>query len=185
MARFVLNETSYHGSGAIKEIVTEAKARGFKKALVCSDVDLIKFGVTAKVTTLLDEAGMEYAVFSDIKPNPTIENVQAGGAALNECGADYIIAVGGGSSMDCAKAVGARIVYPKRSLNQLKGLLKVLKKTPLLVAIPTTAGTGSEVTVTAVITDSEKKHKYTMNNFTFIPDYAVLDPEVTYTQPPS
>ena len=104
--RFVLNETSYHGKGAIEAIVTEAKARGFQKALVCSDPDLIKFGVTQKVTDLLDEAGLAYEVYSEIKPNPTIENVQSGVKALHDAGADYIIAIGGGSSMDTAKAIG-------------------------------------------------------------------------------
>ena len=154
--RIMLNETSYHGAGAVREIAAEAKARGYKKAFVCSDPDLIKFGVTAKVTDVLDNAELAYEIYSDIKANPTIENVQHGVQAFKDAEADYIIAIGGGSSMDCAKAAGARIVKPRQSIRQMRGLLKVHRRLPLLIAVPTRAGTGSETTLAAVITDSEK-----------------------------
>ena len=140
--RFVLNETSYHGAGAIKEIPTEAKARGFKKAMVCSDPDLIKFGVTKKVTDLLDEAGLEYVVYSDIKPNPTVENVQNGVKALHEAGADYMIAIGGGSSMDTAKAVGIIDRNPEfADVISLEGVAPTKNPCTPIFAVPTTAGT--------------------------------------------
>ena len=182
--RIVLNETSYHGAGAIKEIPAEVKTRGFAKAFVCSDPDLIKFGVTRKVTDVLDEAGLAYEIYSDIKPNPTIENVQTGVAAFKASGADYIIAIGGGSSMDCAKAVGARLARPHKSLSKMEGILKIWHRLPLLIAVPTTAGTGSETTLAAVITDADTHHKYAINDFNLIPDYAVLEPSVTYGLPP-
>ena len=182
--RIVLNETSYHGAGAIKEIPAEVKTRSFAKAFVCSDPDLIKFGVTKKVTDVLDEAGLAYEIYSDIKPNPTIENVQTGVAAFKASGADYIIAIGGGSSMDCAKAVGARLARPHKSLSKMEGILKIWHRLPLLIAVPTTAGTGSETTLAAVITDADTHHKYAINDFNLIPDYAVLEPSVTYGLPP-
>ena len=182
--RFVLNETSYHGKGAISAIADEIKARGFKKAFVCSDPDLIKFGVTKKVTDILDGADIAYEIYSNIKPNPTIENVQTGVEAFKNAGTDCIVAIGGGSSMDCAKAVGARIAYPKKSVGKLKGLLKIRRKIPMLIAIPTTAGTGSEVTLASVITDSEKQHKYTLMDFNLIPNVAILDPMCTVSLPP-
>ena len=173
--RIVLNTISYHGHGAIENIVPELTARGYKKAFVCSDPDLIKFGVTGKITALLDAASFPYAVYSEIKPNPTIQNVQDGVAAFKAAEADCIVTIGGGSSMDCAKAAGARIVKPHQSIQQMKGLLKVHKRLPLLIAIPTTAGTGSETTLAAVITDSEQHYKYPINDFVLIPRYAVLD----------
>ena len=140
--RFVLNETSYHGKGAIKEIVTEVKARGFNKAMVCSDPDLIKFGVTKKVTDLLDEAGLAYELYSDIKPNPTIENVQAGVKALHDAGADYMIAIGGGSSMDAAKAIGIIDKNPEFSdVISLEGVAPTKNPCTPIIAVPTTAGT--------------------------------------------
>ena len=186
MARFVLNETSYHGSGAIKEIVTEAKARGFKKALVCSDADLIKFGVTGKVTALLDEAGMEYAIFSDIKPNPTIENVQAGVAALKECGADYIIAVGGGSSMDCAKAVAIIDKNPEfADVRSLEGVAPTKNPCTPIFAVPTTCGTAAEVTINYVITDVQNDRKMVCVDVHDIPAVAFVDPDMLSTAPAS
>lgn len=153
--------------------------------LLVTDAGLRGAGATDKLEALLREAGIRCAVYDQTRANPTVENVeQARALYLNEkC--EALIAFGGGSSMDCAKAVGARIAYPKKELYRLKGLLRVLRRIPTLIAIPTTAGTGSETTITAVITDTEKKHKYTMNNFTLIPRYAVLDPSVTYTLPPS
>ncbi|MGN1307113.1 MAG: iron-containing alcohol dehydrogenase [Faecousia sp.] len=153
--------------------------------LLVTDAGLRGAGATDKLETLLREAGIRCAVYDQTRANPTVENVeQARTLYLNEkC--EALIAFGGGSSMDCAKAVGARIAYPKKELYRLKGLLRVLRRIPTLIAIPTTAGTGSETTITAVITDTKKKHKYTMNNFTLIPRYAVLDPGVTYTLPPS
>ena len=146
--RFILNETSYHGAGAIKEIVNEAKGRGYKKAFVCSDPDLVKFGVTGKVTKLLDEAGLAYELYSDIKPNPTIENVQTGVAAFKAAGADYIIAIGGGSSMDTAKAVGIIINNPEfADVRSLEGVAPTTKPCVPIIAVPTTAGTAAEVTI--------------------------------------
>ncbi len=141
-------------------------------------------GLTASLENMLAEAGIEVAVYDNTNANPTVKNVEEAYAMYCEKSCKALIAFGGGSSMDCAKAVGARAVFPKKTVGQMKGLLRVWKRLPLLIAVPTTAGTGSEVTITAVITDSELKHKYTMNNFTFIPYYAILDPKVTYTLPP-
>ena len=186
MARFVLNETSYHGSGAIKEIVTEAKARGYNKALVCSDADLIKFGVTKKVTDLLDEAGLAYAIFSDIKPNPTIENVQAGVAALKEAGADYIIAVGGGSSMDCAKAVAIIDKNPEfADVRSLEGVAPTKNPCTPIFAVPTTCGTAAEVTINYVITDAQNDRKMVCVDVHDIPAVAFVDPDMLSTAPAS
>ena len=182
--RINLNQTSYHGAGAIEEIANEAKAHGFKKAFVCSDPDLVKFHVTSKVTDILEKNGLAYELYSDIKPNPTIENVQHGVQAFKDSGADYLIAIGGGSSMDCAKAVGARLARPHKSLSKMEGILKIWHRLPLLIAVPTTAGTGSETTLAAVITDADTHHKYAINDFNLIPDYAVLEPSVTYGLPP-
>ena len=182
--RINLNATSYHGAGAIAEIANEAKAHGFKKAFVCSDPDLVKFHVTSKVTDILEKNGLAYELYSDIKPNPTIENVQHGVQAFKDSKADYIIAIGGGSSMDCAKAVGARLARPHKSLSKMEGILKIWHRLPLLIAVPTTAGTGSETTLAAVITDADTHHKYAINDFNLIPDYAVLEPSVTYGLPP-
>ena len=182
--RFVLNETSYHGAGAIKEIVTEVKRRGYKKAFVCSDPDLVKFGVTGKVTTLLEEAGLPYTLYSDIKPNPTIENVQTGVAAYKEACADYIIAIGGGSSMDTAKAVGIIINNPEfADVRSLEGVAPTKKPCVPIIAVPTTAGTAAEVTINYVITDVEKKRKFVCVDVNDIPVVAVVDPEMMASMP--
>ncbi len=182
--RFVLNETSYHGQGAIKEVVTEAKARGFKKALVCSDPDLLKFGVPKKVTDLLDEAGLAYTVYSNIKPNPTIENVQEGVKALHDAEADYIIAIGGGSSMDTAKAVGIIDRNPEfADVRSLEGVAPTKNPCTPIFAIPTTAGTAAEVTINYVITDVEKNRKMVCVDVHDIPVVAFVDPDMMATMP--
>ena len=170
---------------SISQIVPLLKQKKIHSVLMVTDEVLRSTGVTKALEELLEDNEIKCVVYDRTRPNPTVQNVEEARNLYAEQKCECLIAFGGGSSMDCAKAAGARIVYPKRPLNQLKGLLRVWRKLPLLIAIPTTAGTGSEVTVTAVITDSEKKHKYTMNNFTMIPRYAVLDPEVTYTLPPS
>lgn len=182
--RFILNETSYHGAGAIKEIVNEVKRRGFKKAFVCSDPDLVKFGVTGKVTSLLDGAGLAYELYSNIKPNPTIENVQTGVAAFKEAGADYIIAIGGGSSMDTAKAVGIIINNPEfADVRSLEGVAPTTKPCVPIIAVPTTAGTAAEVTINYVITDVEKKRKFVCVDPHDIPVIAVVDPDMMSSMP--
>ena len=184
--RFVLNETSYHGKGAIKEIASEIKARGFQKALVCSDPDLIKFNVTKKVTDVLDAAGIAYDVFSDIKPNPTIENVQNGVKAFKESGADCIVAVGGGSSMDTAKAIGIIIENPEfADVRSLEGVAPTKNKCTPIIAVPTTAGTAAEVTINYVITDDEKNRKMVCVDVHDIPVVAVVDPDMMATMPKS
>ena len=155
--RIMLNETSYHGAGAIQEIANEAKARAFKKAFVCSDPDLIKFGVTGKVTDVLDHSGLAYEIYSDIKANPTIENVQHGVQAFKDAEADYIIAIGGGSSMDTAKAIGIIIANPEfEDVRSLEGVAPTKNPCVPIIAVPTTAGTAAEVTINYVITDVEK-----------------------------
>ena len=182
--RFVLNETSYHGKGAIANIVLEAKARGFKKAFVCSDPDLIKFNVTSKVTTLLDEAHLAYEIYSKIKANPTIENVQEGVEAFKKSGADYIIAIGGGSSMDTAKAIGIIITNPEFSdVRSLEGVAPTKNKCVPIIAVPTTAGTAAEVTINYVITDVERKRKFVCVDTNDIPDIAIVDPDMMATMP--
>ena len=182
--RFNLNETSYHGSGAIKEIVTEAKARGFKKAFVCSDPDLVKFGVTAKVTDLLKENSLAFELYSDIKPNPTIENVQNGVKAFKASGADYIIAIGGGSSMDTAKAIGIIITNPEfEDVRSLEGLSPTKKPCIPIIAVPTTAGTAAEVTINYVITDTEKKRKFVCVDPHDMPIIAIVDPDMMSSMP--
>ncbi len=182
--RFVLNETSYHGAGAIKEIATEAKGRGFKKAFVCSDPDLIKFGVTKKVTDVLDEAGLDYEIYSNIKPNPTIENVQTGVAAFKKSGADYLIAIGGGSSMDTAKGIGIVIANPDfEDIRSLEGVAPTKNKSVPIFAVPTTAGTAAEVTINYVITDVEKNRKMVCVDPKDIPVVAFVDPEMMSTMP--
>ena len=182
--RFVLNETSYHGAGAIKEIVTKAKARGFKKAFVCSDPDLIKFGVTTKVTSLLDENGLAYEIYSNIKANPTISNVQTGVAAFKASGADYIIAIGGGSSMDTAKAIGIIITNPEfEDVVSLEGVAPTKNKCVPIIAVPTTAGTAAEVTINYVITDESKNRKMVCVDVHDIPVVAVVDPEMMASMP--
>ena len=182
--RFVLNETSYHGKGAIKEIVTEAKNRGFKKALVCSDPDLLKFTVTSKVTSLLDEAGLAYEIYSEIKPNPTIENVQHGVEALHKANADYLIAIGGGSSMDTAKAIGIIDKNPEfADVRSLEGVAPTKNKCTPIFAVPTTAGTAAEVTINYVITDAEKDRKMVCVDVHDIPCVASVDPDMMSTMP--
>lgn len=184
MARFVLNETSYHGSGAIKEIVTEVKTRGFKKAFVCSDPDLVKFNVTSKVTDLLKAAGLDFELYSNIKPNPTIENVQTGVATFKKSGADYLIAIGGGSSMDTAKAIGIIIANPEHEdVRSLEGAVITKNKCVPIIAVPTTAGTAAEVTINYVITDVEKKRKFVCVDPHDIPVVAVIDPDMMSSMP--
>ena len=182
--RFILNETSYHGSGAIREIVTEVKARGFKKAMVCSDPDLIKFGVTKKVTDLLDAANLDYVVYSDIKPNPTIENVQSGVKALQEAKADYMIAIGGGSSMDTAKAIGIIDKNPEFSdVRSLEGVAETKNPCTPILAVPTTAGTAAEVTINYVITDAQKDRKMVCVDPHDFPVVAFVDPDMMASMP--
>ena len=182
--RFVLNETSYHGKGAIAAIATEIQARGFKKAFVCSDPDLIKFEVTKKVTDVLDAAGIVYDIFSEIKPNPTIENVQAGVAAFKASGADCIVAIGGGSSMDTAKAIGIIIENPEfADVRSLEGVAPTKNKCTPIIAVPTTAGTAAEVTINYVITDVQNNRKMVCVDVHDIPVVAVVDPDMTATMP--
>ncbi len=182
--RFILNETSYHGAGAIQAITTEAANRGFQKAFVCSDPDLVKFGVTAKVTDLLEAAGMAYTLYSDIKPNPTIENVQHGVAEFKAAAADYIIAIGGGSSMDTAKAVGIIINNPEfADVRSLEGVAPTTKPAVPIIAVPTTAGTAAEVTINYVITDVEKNRKMVCVDPHDIPIIAIVDPDMMSTMP--
>ena len=182
--RFVLNETSYHGAGAIKEIATEVKGRGFKKAFVCSDPDLIKFGVTKKVTDVLDNADIDYEIYSEIKPNPTIENVQTGVVAFKASGADCIIAIGGGSSMDTAKAIGIIIKNPDfADVRSLEGVAPTTNKCVPIIAVPTTAGTAAEVTINYVITDTQKNRKMVCVDPKDIPIVAVVDPDMMSSMP--
>ena len=182
--RFVLNETSYHGAGAIQDIATEAKGRGFKKAFVCSDPDLIKFGVTKKVIDVLEGAGLDYEIYSNIKPNPTIENVQTGVEAFKKSGADYLIAIGGGSSMDTAKGIGIVIANPEfEDIRSLEGVAPTKNKSVPIFAVPTTAGTAAEVTINYVITDVEKNRKMVCVDPKDIPVVAFVDPEMMSSMP--
>lgn len=182
--RFVLNETSYHGAGAINEIAGEAKGRNFTKAFVCSDPDLVKFGVTAKVLKVLDDAGLSYELYSNIKPNPTIENVQSGVEAYKKSSADYIIAIGGGSSMDTAKAVGIIINNPDfADVRSLEGVAPTTNKCVPIFAVPTTAGTAAEVTINYVITDGEKNRKMVCVDPKDIPVVAFVDSEMMSSMP--
>lgn len=182
--RFILNEVSYHGKGAIASIVDEAKARGFKKAVVCSDPDLIKFGVTKKVTDLLDASNLAYEVYSDIKANPTIENVQSGVEFFKKADADYIIAIGGGSSMDTAKAVGIIITNPEfADVRSLEGVADTKNPCVPIIAVPTTAGTAAEVTINYVITDVERNRKFVCVDPHDLPIVAVVDPDMMSTMP--
>ena len=182
--RIVLNEVSYHGKGAILSVTEEAKGRGFHKAFVCSDPDLIKFNVTKKVTDLLDKEGLPYEIYSDIKANPTIENVQNGVAAFKKSGADYIIAIGGGSSMDTSKAIGIIITNPEfEDVRSLEGLSATKKPSVPIFAIPTTAGTAAEVTINYVITDVEKKRKFVCVDTHDIPVVAFVDPDMMSSMP--
>lgn len=182
--RFVLNETSYHGAGAIKEIVNEVKVRGYRKAFVCSDPDLIKFHVTSKVTDLLDSAGLPFELYSDIKPNPTIENVQSGVEAFKKSGADYLIGIGGGSSIDTAKAIGIIVANPEHGdVRSLEGAVVTRKPSIPLIAVPTTAGTAAEVTINYVITDVQKNRKFVCVDPHDIPVVAVIDPDMMSSMP--
>ena len=182
--RFVLNETSYHGKGAIREIANEVRGRGFKKAFVCSDPDLLKFGVTKKVTDVLENAGIPYEIYSQIKPNPTIENVQTGVAAFRASGADCIVAIGVGSSMDTAKAIGIIIANPEfADVRSLEGVAPTKNKCVPIIAVPTTAGTAAEVTINYVITDAEKNRKMVCVDVHDIPVVAVVDPDMMSSMP--
>ncbi len=184
--RIVLNTISYHGKGAIGDIVPEIKARGYKKAFVCSDPDLLKFGVTQKVTSLLEEGGVPYEVYSEIKPNPTIENVKTGVKAFADSGADMIIAIGGGSSMDTAKAIGIITENPEfADVRSLEGVAPTKKHATFTIAVPTTAGTAAEVTINYVITDTEKKRKFVCVDTNDIPEIAVVDPDMMASMPKS
>lgn len=182
--KVVLNEVSYHGKGAILSVTEEAKRRGFKKAFICSDPDLIKFNVTKKVTDLLDKEALPYEIYSEIKANPTIENVQGGVAAFKKSGADYIIAIGGGSSMDTSKAIGIIITNPAfEDVRSLEGLSATTKPSVPIFAIPTTAGTAAEVTINYVITDVEKKRKFVCVDPHDIPVVAFVDPDMMSSMP--
>ena len=181
---FILNGVSYHGRGAVKEIPGILKSKGFKKAFIASDPDLIKFGVTKKVTDLLDEAGFAYEIYSDIKPNPTIENVQSGVAAYQKSGADCMISIGGGSSIDTAKAIGIIINNPEfADVRSLEGVAPTKNRTVFTIAVPTTAGTAAEATINYVITDVQKKRKFVCVDVNDIPDVAVVDPDMMSTMP--
>jgi len=182
--RIMLNQTSYHGAGAISEIITEAKAHGFAKAFVCSDPDLIKFGVTTKVTDLMEQNGLAFEIYSDIKANPTIENVQNGVAAFKKAEADYIVAIGGGSSMDTAKAIGIIIANPEfEDVRSLEGVAPTKNPCVPIIAVPTTAGTAAEVTINYVITDVERKRKFVCVDPHDMPIVAVVDPDMMASMP--
>ena len=182
--RFILNETSYHGAKAIDCIADEAKARGFNKAFVCSDPDLVKFGVTKKVLDVLEKNGLAYEVYSNIKPNPTIENVQSGVEAYKNAGTDYLIAIGGGSSMDTAKAIGIIINNPEfADVRSLEGVADTKNKAVPIFAVPTTAGTAAEVTINYVITDAEKNRKMVCVDPHDIPVVAFIDPDMMSSMP--
>ncbi len=182
--RIVLNTISYHGAGAIKEIPGEIERRGYTKVFVCSDPDLVKFGVTAKVTDLLDEAGIAWELYSEIKPNPTIQNVQDGVKAFAASGADCIVTVGGGSAMDTAKAIGVIVENPEfADVRSLEGVAPTKKHAVFTIAVPTTAGTAAEVTINYVITDVEKVRKFVCVDTNDAPEVAVVDPEMMATMP--
>ena len=182
--RIILNTVSHHGKGAIREIPVIAQSKGFKHIFVCSDPDLIKFGVTAKVTDLLEEAGIPYTVYSGIKPNPTIENVKDGVEAFKACGADSIITIGGGSSMDTAKAIGVIITNPEfADVRSLEGVAPTKNHAVPTIAVPTTAGTAAEVTINYVITDTEKERKFGCVDEHDIPEVAIVDPDMMSSMP--
>lgn len=182
--RIVLNTISYHGAGAIKEIPGELARRGYKKVFVCTDPDLVKFGVAAKVTDLLDEAGIAYSVYSDIKPNPTIQNVTDGVEAFKAAEADSIVTIGGGSAMDTAKAIGVIITNPEfADVRSLEGVAPTKNHAVFTIAVPTTAGTAAEVTINYVITDVEKVRKFVCVDTNDAPEVAVVDPEMMATMP--
>ena len=182
--RIVLNTISYHGAGAIAEIPGELQRRGYKKVFVCTDPDLVKFGVAAKVTDLLDEAGIAYSVYSDIKPNPTIQNVTNGVEAFKAAEADSIVTIGGGSAMDTAKAIGVIITNPEfADVRSLEGVAPTKNHAVFTIAVPTTAGTAAEVTINYVITDVEKVRKFVCVDTNDAPEVAVVDPEMMATMP--
>lgn len=182
--RIILNQTSYHGAGAIREIPAEVKSHGYKKALICCGPTLLKHGVIAKVTDILDAEGLVYEIYSDIKPNPTIENVVNGVEAFKAAGADYIIAIGGGSPMDTAKAIGIIINNPEfADVRSLEGVADTKNPCVPIIAVPTTAGTAAEVTINYVITDLEKQRKFVCVDTHDIPVVAVVDPEMMYSMP--
>ena len=182
--RFVLNAISYHGKGAISEIPGIIQAKGFKKAFIATDPDLVKFGVSKKVTDLLDAAGLDYEVYSDIKPNPTIANVKNGVEAYKKSGADYMITIGGGSSMDTGKAIGIIINNPEfEDVRSLEGVAPTKNPTVFTIAVPTTAGTAAEATINYVITDEEKKRKFVCVDVNDIPNVAVVDPDMMSSMP--
>ena len=184
MNKFMLNETSYHGAGAINAIPDEIRANGFKKVFVATDPDLVKFGVSAKVTDILDKEGIEYSMYTDIKANPTIENVQGGVEAFKAAAADCIVAIGGGSAMDTAKAIGIIITNPEfADVRSLEGLSPTKNKCVPIIAVPTTAGTAAEVTINYVITDVEKKRKFVCVDGHDIPIVAVVDPDMMASMP--
>ncbi|MBE5955660.1 MAG: lactaldehyde reductase [Lachnospiraceae bacterium] len=184
--RFVLNGISYHGHGAINEIPGIIKSKGFQKAFVASDPDLVKFGVTAKVTDLLEANDIAYELYTDIKPNPTIENVQHGVDAYKACGADFMITIGGGSSMDTGKGIGIIVNNPEYyDVRSLEGVAPTKNRTVFTIAVPTTGGTGAEATINYVITDVEKKRKFVCVDHNDIPDIAVVDPDMMATMPPA
>ena len=182
--RIILNTTSFHGKGAINEIPSIAKSKGFAHVFVCSDPDLVKFGVTAKVTDLLDNEGIAFTIYSGIKPNPTIENVKDGVEAFKACGADSIITIGGGSSMDTAKAIGIIITNPEfADVRSLEGVAPTKNHAVPTIAVPTTAGTAAEVTINYVITDVEKERKFVCVDEHDIPEYAIVDPDMMASMP--
>ncbi len=184
--RFVLNATSYHGKGAIQAIPEIIKAKGFRKAFVASDPGLVQFGVTAKVTDLLTAHGIDFEVYSNIKPNPTIENVQAGVEAYKKSGADFMISIGGGSSMDTGKAIGIIVNNPEfADVRSLEGVAPTKHRTVFTIAVPTTGGTGAESTINYVITDVQKTRKFVCVDPNDIPDVAVVDPDMMTTMPKS
>mgnify|MGYP005605587415 CR=1 FL=1 len=186
MNRIILNETSYFGAGSISVIPEEVKTRGFKKALVVTDKDLLKFNVSQKVTDILDKEGLAYEIFSELKPNPTVSNVKAGVEAFKNANADYIIAIGGGSSMDTAKAVGIIINNPEfADVVSLEGVASTKNKCVPIIAVPTTAGTAAEVTINYVITDEEKRRKFVCVDVHDIPVMAVIDSNMMASMPKS
>ena len=184
--RIILNETSYHGKGAIESLPAEVRAHGFTKALVCSDPDLVRFNVTKKITDILDRENLPYELYSEIKPNPTIENVKHGVDAFRKAKADYIIAIGGGSSMDTAKAIGIIVENPEHEdVRSLEGAVLTKKPCAPIIAVPTTAGTAAEVTINYVITDVERKRKFVCVDPHDIPVVAIVDPDMMSTMPKS
>ncbi|MCH1939435.1 lactaldehyde reductase [Holdemania massiliensis] len=182
--RFMLNETSYHGYGAVKEIVNEVKSRGFQKALIVTDADLVRFQVVKKVTDLLDEAGLPYAIYDQVKANPTVDMVKEGVAAFKEAGADYLIAIGGGSPQDTGKGIGIIVNNPEFSdVVSLEGTAPTKNKAVPMIAIATTAGTAAETTINYVITDEAKRRKFVCVDPHDLPVVAIVDPDMMSSMP--